>query len=156
MRSTTARYRAMLAVVGVITLAVLAGAVALWPRGELTRPAGAGQSDSTRFVSATLTRVVRLDCEEADPGVPGSVCIKASARLAGGRQVSFDTTDPTGGMFRAGQRVSLAVAEQPGQPPTYYIQDLERGRRLLLLAALFVGAVIAFGRWPRIRCVIGA
>ena len=107
----------MLAVVGVIALAVLAGAVALWPRGDLPRPAGAGQADSTRFVSATLTKVVRLDCEEADPGVPGSICIKVTARLAGGRQVTFDTTDPTGGLFRAGQRVSLAVNEQPGLPP---------------------------------------
>jgi len=98
----------MLAVVGVIALAVLAGAVVLWPRGELARPAPAGQADSTRFVSATLAKVVRLDCEEADPG---------GARLAGGRQVTFETTDPTGGMFRAGQRVSLAVNEQPGLPP---------------------------------------
>ncbi|HEY7607100.1 MAG TPA: YibE/F family protein [Actinomycetes bacterium] len=155
MRSTTGRYRAMLAVVGVIALAVLAGVVALWPRGELARPAGAGQDDSTRFVSATLTKVTPLDCEEADPGVPGSICIKATARLADGRPVSFDTTDPTGGMFRAGQRVSLAVTEQPGQPPTYLIQDLERGRPMLILVALFVGAVIAFGRWQGIRSLIG-
>src|SRR5215212_3061332 len=121
MRSTTGRYGAMLAVVGVIALAVLAGAVPLWPRGELARPAGAGQDDSTRFVSATLTKVTRLDCEEADPGVPGSVCIKITARLAGGRQVTFDTTDPTGGTVRADQRVTLAVDEQPGLPPSYLI-----------------------------------
>jgi hypothetical protein len=75
----------------------LAGAVVLWPRGELARPATAGQADSTRFVSATLTKVARIDCEEADPGVAGSICIKVTARLAGGRQVNFDTTDPTGG-----------------------------------------------------------
>src|SRR5215216_6141775 len=155
MRSSTGRYRAMLAVVGVIALAVLAGAVVLWPRGELALPATTGQADSTRFVSATLTKVVRLDCEEADPGVPGSICIKVTAQLAGGRQVSFDTTDPTGGMFRAGQRVSLAVSEQPGLPTSYSIQDLERGRPLLILAALFVGAVIAFGRWQGIRSLIG-
>src|SRR5215208_5186927 len=155
MQSTTGRYRVLLAVVGLIAVAVLAGAVVLWPRGELARPAATGQADSTRFVSATLTKVVRLNCEEADPGVPGSICIKASARLAGGRQVSFDTTDPTGGMFRAGQRVQLAVAEQPGQPPAYYIQDLERGRPILILAALFVGAVVAFGRWQGIRSLVG-
>src|SRR5215216_586031 len=155
MRSTEGRYRVMLAVVGVIALAVLAGAVALWPRGELARPPGAGQADSTRFVSATLTKVTRVDCEEADPGVAGSVCIKVSARLAGGRQVSFDTTDPTGGLFRAGQRVSLAVSEQPGLPPSYSIQDLERGRPMLVLAALFVGAVVAFGRWQGIRSLVG-
>jgi uncharacterized membrane protein len=155
MQSTTGRYRVLLAVVGVIALAVVGAAVALWPRGELARPAAAGQADSTRVVAATLTVVTRLDCEEADPGVAGSICIKATAQLAGGRQVSFDTTDPTGGMFRAGQRVQLAVAEQPGQPPTYYIQDLERGRPMLVLAALFVGAVVAFGRWQGIRSLVG-
>jgi uncharacterized membrane protein len=145
----------MLAVVGVIALAVLASLVALWPRGELPKPAAGGQADSTRLVLATLTKVARVACPEADPGVPGSICIKVTARLAGGRQVSFDTTDPTGGMFRAGQRVRLAVAEQPGQPPSYIIQDLERGRPLLVLAALFVGAVVAFGRWQGVRSLIG-
>jgi uncharacterized membrane protein len=149
------RYRAMLVAVGVIALAVLASAVVLWPRGQLARPAAAGQADPTQLVSATLTKVSRLPCEEAEPGVPGSVCIKVTARLAGGRQVSFDTTDPTGGMFRAGQKVRLAVAEQPGQPPSYIIQDLERGRPLLVLAALFVGAVVAFGRWQGVRSLIG-
>ena len=152
---TGARYRAMLAVVGMIALAVLASVVALWPRGELPKPAAGGQTDSTQLVSATLTKVARLDCPEADPGVPGSVCIKATARLASGRQVTFDTTDPTGGIFRAGQRVRLAVAEQPGQPTSYNIQDLERGRPLLALAALFVLAVIAFGRWQGVRSLIG-
>jgi uncharacterized membrane protein len=149
------RYRAMLAVVGVVALAVLGCAVALWPRGELPKPGAGGQADSTRLVAANLTKVARVDCPEADPGVPGSVCIKVTARLAGGRQVSFDTTDPTGGMFRAGQRVRLAVSEQPGQPPYYNIQDLERGRPLLALAILFVLAVVAFGRWQGIRSLVG-
>jgi uncharacterized membrane protein len=157
MHSSARRYHAMLAVVGVIALAVLASAVALWPRGELPRPAAAGQPDSTRLVPATLTKVERerVDCPEAESGAPGSVCIKVTARLGDGRQVSFDTTDPTGGTLRAGQRVRLAVAEQPGQPPTYYIQDLERGRPMLALAALFVLAVVAFGRWQGIRSLLG-
>jgi uncharacterized membrane protein len=145
----------MLAVVGLVALAVAGCAAALWPRGELPKPGAGGQDDSTRLVAATLTKVARVDCEEADPGVPGSVCIKVTARLAGGRQVAFDTTDPTGGTFRAGQQVRLAVAEQPGQPPYYNIQDLERARPLLLLAALFVGAVVAFGRWQGIRSLVG-
>jgi uncharacterized membrane protein len=155
MQSTEGRYRAMLAVVGVIALAVLAAGVALWPRGELPRPAAAGQADSTRLVSATLTKVAQVPCEDAEPGVPGSVCIKVTAELAGGRQVAFDTTDPTGGMFRAGQRVRLVVGEQPGQPPYYNIQDLERGRPLLILAALFIVAVVAFGRWQGVRSLVG-
>jgi uncharacterized membrane protein len=145
----------MLAVVGVIALAVLGCAVVLWPRGELPKPGAGGQADSTRLASATLTKVARVQCPQADPGVPGSVCIKVTARLAGGRQVAFDTTDPTGTTFRAGQRVRLAVVEQPGQPPNYNIQDLERGRPLLILAALFVVAVVAFGRWQGVRSLLG-
>jgi uncharacterized membrane protein len=145
----------MLVAVGVIALAVLASAVALWPRGELRQPTAGGQADSTRLVSATLTSVARNPCPEADPGVPGSVCIKVQARLADGRQVAFETTDPTGATFRAGQEVRLAVTEQPGQPPYYNIQDLERGRPLLLLAALFMLAVVAFGRWQGVRSLLG-
>src|SRR4029450_6126601 len=155
MQSTTGRSRVLLAVVGVIALAVVGAAVALWPRGELARPATAGQAEATRVVAAPITAVTRLACREADPGVPGSICIKATARLADGRQVSFDTTDPTGGMFRAGQRVSLAVTEQPGLPATYLIQDLERGRPMLILVALFVGAVGAFGGGRGIRSLVG-
>jgi hypothetical protein len=69
----------MLAVVGVITLAMLGCAAVRWPQGELARPAGAGQADSTQLVAATLTKVTRIPCEEADPGVPGSVCVKVTA-----------------------------------------------------------------------------
>jgi uncharacterized membrane protein len=151
---TVGRHRAMLAVVGLLVLAVVAGAVALWPRGRLAR-AGGDQADQTRLARATLTSVRTTPCEQAEPGVPGSTCIKVRARLDGGKQVDFDTTDPTGGTFRAGQRVQLAVNEQPGQPTFYNIRDLERTRPLLLLVALFVLAVVAFGRWQGVRSLLG-
>ena len=57
------------------------------------------------------------------------------------------------------------VPGRPGGPPgggrgtrpaaLYNIQDLERGRPLLILAALFVGAVVAFGRWQGVRSLVG-
>src|SRR6266508_1906762 len=144
----------MLVVVGMLVLAVGVGGVALWPRGRLA-PAGNDQADPTRLLSATMTRVQATPCEQAEPGAPGSTCIKVAARLADGRQVDFETTDPTGGTFRAGQRVQLAVLEQPGQPPYYNIRDLERTRPMLLLVALFVLAVVAFGRWQGVRSLLG-
>ena len=149
------RHRLLLAVVGLLVLAVLAGAVALWPSGRLAGPAAAGQADPTRFVPATLTSVRTVPCQEADPGVPGSTCIKVRARPDGGDEVEFDTTDPTGDTFRAGQRVRLSILEQAGQPTFYNIRDLERGRPMLALAALFMLAVIAFGRWQGVRSLIG-
>jgi len=149
------RHRLLLAVVGLLVLAVLAGAVALWPSGRLADPAAAGQADPTRFVPATLTSVRTVPCQEAEPGVPGSTCIKVRARPDGGEEVEFDTTDPTGDTFRAGQRVRLSILEQAGQPTFYNIRDLERGRPMLALAALFMLAVVAFGRWQGVRSLIG-
>ena len=141
--------------VGVLVLAVLAGAVALWPRGRLAEPAGGGQADPTRLVPATLTSVQTVPCQEAEPGLPGSTCIKVRARPDGGEEVEFETTDPTGDTFRSGQRVRLSILEQAGQPTFYNIRDLERGRPMLALTALFVLAVIAFGRWQGVRSLIG-
>jgi uncharacterized membrane protein len=155
MDAAVGRHRAMLAVVGMLALGVVAGAVLLWPRGEIHRPAAAGQQDPTRLVSATLIRVQPLECEEADPGVPSSICIRVEARLADGKQVRFDTTDLTGTTFRAGQQVTLSVQEREGQPPFYNIRDLERTRPMLVLVAVFMLAVVAFGRWQGVRSLIG-
>src|SRR5215211_99289 len=148
------RHRVMLAIVAVLTLAVLAGAVALWPRGEIARPAAAGQADPTRLVPATLTRLQDIKCEQPDPAAPWSTCIKVRARPDGGEEVEFETTDPTGDTFRTGQRVRLSILEQAGQPTFYNIRDLERGRPMVALAALFVLAVVAFGRWQGVRSLI--
>jgi uncharacterized membrane protein len=155
MDAAVGRHRAMLVVVGVLALGVVVAAVLLWPRGEFSRPAAAGQQDPTRLVSATLTRVQPLECEEADPGVPSSICIRVEARLADGKQVRFDTTDLTGTTFRAGQQVTLSVQEREGQPPFYNIRDLERTRPMLVLVAVFTLAVLAFGRWQGLRSLIG-
>jgi uncharacterized membrane protein len=149
------RYGVLLAVVGGLAVAVLAGAIALWPSGRLAEPAGGGQADPTRLVAATLTSVQTVPCQEAEPGLPGSTCIKVRARPDGGQEVEFETTDPTGDTFRAGQRVRLSVLDQQGQPTFYNIRDLERGRPMLALAALFVLAVIAFGRWQGLRSLVG-
>ena len=155
MDAAVGRHRAMLVVVGVLALGVVVGAVLLWPRAEFSRPAAAGQQDPTRLVSATLTRVQPLECEEADSGVPSSICIRVEARLADGKQVRFETTDLTGNTFRAGQQVTLSVQEREGQPPFYNIRDLERTRPMLVLVAVFMLAVVAFGRWQGIRSLIG-
>jgi uncharacterized membrane protein len=106
-------------------------------------------------VPATLTGLQEIACAQADPASAQATCVKVEAQLAGGRRVSFETTDPTGDTFRLGQRVKLAEVEQEGRAATYYIQDLERTRPMLALAALFVVAVVAFGGWQGIRSLIG-
>jgi uncharacterized membrane protein len=155
MDTVVRRHRAMLVVVSVLALAVLAGAIALWPRGEAARPVEAGQEDRTRVLSATLTRLQDVRCEQPDPAAPQSTCVRVEAELADGRRVSFETTDPTGDTFRVGQRVKLAELEQEGQATYYNIRDLERTRPMLVLVALFVVAVVAFGGWQGVRSLIG-
>jgi uncharacterized membrane protein len=146
----------MLVAVGILALVVLAGGLLLWPRGDVARPASAGQQNAARLVKATLTRIQTVSCEAPDPAAPLATCIKVQARLAdGGRQVAFETTDPTGDTYRVGQRVTLTEQQQEGQPTYYNISDLERTRPMLALAALFVLAVIAFGRWQGVRSLIG-
>src|SRR5215216_4470829 len=66
----------VLVAVGMLAVAVVAGAALLRPRGEVHRPAAAGPTRPHPAVSATLTRVQTVPCEEADPGVPTSTCIK--------------------------------------------------------------------------------
>jgi uncharacterized membrane protein len=149
------RHRAMLVVVGVLALIVVAGGVVLWPHGEAARPAEAGQQDPTRVLSATLTRLQDVRCEQPDPTAPRATCVKVEAELAGGRRVGFETTDPTGDTFRVGQRVKLAELRQEGQATYYNIRDLERTRPMLALVALFVVAVVAFGGWQGVRSLIG-
>jgi uncharacterized membrane protein len=154
-QSRGSRHRLLVAVVGLLALAVLAGGVVLRPSGRLAGPAGGGQADPTRLVPATLTSVRTVPCEVAEPGLPGSTCIKVRARPDGDDEVEFETTDPTGDTFRAGQRVRLSILEQAGQPTFYNLRDLERGRPMLALAALFMLAVVVFGRWQGVRSLIG-
>jgi uncharacterized membrane protein len=155
MKQMVGRHRAMRVVVGVLALGVVAGAVALWPRGEVAQPAAAGQQDPTRIVPATLTGLRDIRCEQPDPAAPRATCIKVEAQLADGRRVSFETTDPTGDTFQVGQRVKLAELNQEGQATYYNIRDLERSRPMLVLVALFLVAVIAFGGWQGVRSLIG-
>jgi uncharacterized membrane protein len=47
------------------------------------------------------------------------------------------------------------VQEREGPPPFYNIRDLERTRPMLVLVAVFMLAVVAFGRWHGVRSLIG-
>jgi uncharacterized membrane protein len=66
--------------------------------------------------------------------------------------VIFDTThDPTGD----GQPARRSGWPWSSNPAGVLLSDFKRGRPLLVLVALFVGAVVAFGRWQGVRSLIG-
>jgi uncharacterized membrane protein len=158
-RSRLDGHGAMLVGVGLLVIAVAAGAFTLWPDHRPARAVGARQQDPTRIVDAVVTKVTPRSCEkdEQQQALAGSTCSTVAARRADNqRTVTFDFTDQTGlGIVAVGRRVKLSVLEQPGQPPFYNIVDLERGRPMLLLTLIFVAAVVAFGRWQGVRSLIG-
>jgi uncharacterized membrane protein len=148
------RHRILLALIALLAVGVVAGAAILWPDGPSL--VGNRDQDPTRVVGATLTRITTVPCRQEEQALKNSTCAEVEARRAdNGQVVRFAASDLTGDTYRTGQRVNLAVLEQPGQPPFYSIRDIARGRPMLLLAALFVGAVVAFGRWQGVRSLVG-
>ncbi len=57
--------------------------------------------------------------------------------------------------FRVGDVVELLPADLPGQETTWFVTDLRRLGALGWLALVFVGGVLAVGRWRGLRSLIG-
>ena len=151
-------HRQLLAVVGVLVLATVVGAAVLWPRSvpDIVDSSDVQQTD---LIDATILEV-QLVAGAEDPDVPelvpGSVEVLITAEFDDtGEVVEFQTSDDTGGTFAAGQRVRLAMVSSPGQPPIYYVQDFQRSGALGVLLALFLLAVMAFGRLQGLRALVG-
>jgi uncharacterized membrane protein len=148
----------LLAVVGLVAVAALVGIVVLWPANlwaDDEDPFGDGVQ-RTELVDARLLEVRELPASEDIGLVPGAVEVAIRAEVSStGEVIEFEMTDDTGATFAAGQRVKLARIEQADQPPVYFVSDFQRGRPMLLLAAVFAGAVIAFGRWQGARALLG-
>jgi uncharacterized membrane protein len=155
MGSSPPGYRLLSVLVALLAAGTVAGAVLLWPGRAPGRSPNAGQQDPTKLVEARLTRAVAVPCR-ADEQVAGdAVCKDLEAERAdNGQRVRLRGIDWTGDLLRAGRAVRLAVLEQPGQPASYALRDLGRGRSMVVLAALFVAVVVAFGRWQGVRSLV--
>ncbi|MPZ73776.1 MAG: YibE/F family protein [Nitriliruptorales bacterium] len=138
----------------VIGLGALLAMALLWP-GEQEVPA-ANPAQSTEVVNATLLGVEEVEGADNTGLTPGAVTVAVRARIdETGQTVEFETTDETGSLYRAGQRVRLASISQEGLPATYFIADFRRSGPLIVLAALFVAAVVSFGRVQGVRALLG-
>lgn len=154
MRSSPAGYRLLSLLVALLAAGCVGGGVLLWP-GRAPAPSADAQRDPTKLVDATLTRAVTVACQPDERVAGDARCKDVEARRAdNGRLVRLRAVDWTGDLLHAGRDVRLAVIEQPGQPPSYSLRDVGRGRSMLLLVALFVGVVVAFGRWQGVRSLV--
>ena len=151
---TRITHRTLLFAVGVLGVAALAAVVVLWP-GERELPAE-NPAQSTEIFDATLLEVAEVAGADNTGLTPGAVTVAVRARLDGtGEEVQFETTDETGDLYRAGQKVRLAAITQEGLNTTYFITDFRRSGPLIVLVALFVAAVVWFGRGQGLRALVG-
>jgi uncharacterized membrane protein len=155
MRPSAPGYRLLSLLVVLLAVGSVVAGVLLWPGRAPVRSANAGQRDPTKVVDATLTKVLTVPCQPDEQVPADAVCKSLEARRAdNGRVVELRAVDWTGDLLHAGRGVRLSVLEQPGQPPYYGLRDVGRQRPMLLLVALFVGVVVAFGRWQGVRSLV--
>lgn len=146
------------AVVATFVLATVTGMIVLWPP-PVPRDRTGGLGTPVDLVDATVTAAPAVPCRS---GLPGAelVCRDVTARLDGGPETGGTTTlhiteSPDQPTLRAGDRVILGRAEDPGQPVAYFFADFQRRAPLLALGLLFAAAVVGLARWRGAAALLG-
>lgn len=153
-------WRPALAVIIPAAVVTIAALIWLWPpdRQAVAQPEGAQR------VLGTITAIARQPCPEPPPGTPqppgagpgangcGTATIQLSDSAEAGRSVTAELPGGPGAPVVAvdDDVVLLHLADA-----SYQIIDHERGDRLWILAAAFVLAVVAFGRWRGLTALAG-
>ncbi|GAA2733458.1 YibE/F family protein [Actinocorallia aurantiaca] len=164
---------ATLAVLVPLAVATLAGLVWLWPSGS-----GQDGGDGVEMgrITGTITSVVLKPCPQGEPsgetpldvsGLGGETetdprrCGTATVRLTSGdwpgTSVKVELpSGPGSQIFAAGDDVILL--DMPGGSLSggrYQLSDHDRSDPLWIVAAAFVLAVVAFGRWRGLTALLG-
>jgi uncharacterized membrane protein len=135
-----------------VTMALLASRPAPAPTTEPAPPP---------LVDGTVVEVTPVPVGEAEAEAgflpPGAIEVDLRVRLDGtGEEVQvLRVLDDTGDTYQPGLKVRLEPFEGEEGERLYSVVDLQRGRPLLILAGLFVVAVLAFGRFQGLRALIG-
>lgn len=156
MTASTPVHRALLAVVGVLLAATLAGMVALWPTADELPDGG---QEPEPLVAATILDVDRYT-EEVDPDLGisperATVAVEVHEGRDAGEVRELDVHLDGLPDLAAGDRVELTPARGPDGDREYFISDFRRLPVLGVLLALFVAAVLAVGRWHGLRSLLG-
>jgi len=129
----------------------------LWP----DRPETAPSASMPRAYGEVL-RITEVPCPDSLPQVgPALPCGTAVVHITSGPGAGTDTTvelprGPGAPRLSAGDAVVLGELPQPGDGGRRFIvMDHQRGMDLLLMLALCMVAVIAFGRWRGVTALVG-
>lgn len=145
-------------ILGVVAVATLVGAVVLWP-GSRTDLLVDTALDIEQL-DATVTDVEVSPCEGGDPAFSPD-CETLGIHVTSGPTAGTDssivqTFDQRGIHVEPGDRI--VVARTPGAPEgfEYAFVDFQRHTPLLILAGLFVLAVLLLSRLQGLRALAGA
>ena len=150
---TSPAHRTLLVGVLVGLLVALAGMVTLWPSDVPQAPPS--EVEGVDVIDGRIDHVEYL--RDDDSGfLPGAIIVDVTATIEDtGEQVTFEMVDEAPDSFEAGQPVHLQVMDMGGGEVMYQVMDVRRDGPLLWLLALFVTAVVGFGRWQGVRALAG-
>jgi uncharacterized membrane protein len=153
--------RLLAAVVGLVVIATAAGLVALWPPASpgADRSGGFDLGTPVDLIDGRIVAAPVVPCSSALPGA-ALTCREVTVRLdtgpERGQTVTLDFTEgPDQPTLRAGDRVVLGRAADPGSEVAYYFSDYQRRAPLLSLGLLFAVAVVALARWRGAAALLG-
>jgi uncharacterized membrane protein len=159
----------LVGLVAVSAVAAVAVMVLLWPgRSEIREALPANPYQDVRFQTGTVSQLQELSCAAtsadrlADGTIPQSAtCVTASVRLVSGPaagdliQIQVPVQVERAGLA-TGDRVRVALyPATDGEPSVYAWAGYDRGHALLLLAGLFVVAVVAVARLKGLAALAG-
>lgn len=166
--------RLVVIALSVIGLAVVVGAVLLWPSGskaDIPLPFQSAEGGSVTTERGQVTSSSLADCGSPSagavltagpaPGLPGAgTCVQALIAIESGPNAGAGTMlefsrGPGQPNLLAGQTVRVFRQVDPQGATTYGFYDYERTWPLIGLAALFAIVIVAVARWRGLRALIG-
>ncbi|HPY23223.1 MAG: hypothetical protein QG655_3803 [Actinomycetota bacterium] len=166
--------RLVVIALSVIGLAVVVGAVLLWPSGgkvDIPLPFQSAEGGSVTTERGQVTSSTLADCGSPSagavltagpaPGLPGAgTCIQALVAIQTGPNAGAGTMlefsrGPGQPNLLAGQTIRVFRQVDPQGATSYGFYDYERTWPLIGLAALFAIVIVAVARWRGLRALVG-
>lgn len=153
----TLTHNHLVTAVAILAIATVVGLVALWP--SLDDVPKSDQGTPPLVAEATITDIARYQ-GEADPvfgesGDRAEITLEVETGERAGERVVLDTGLDGYPPLVAGDRVEMSLSEFTDGGEQWFIIDIVRGPSLLVLAAVFVAAVLLVSRWQGLRALAG-
>ncbi|MFI6842464.1 YibE/F family protein [Nonomuraea africana] len=162
---------ATVAVIVPLALATLIALIWMWP-AERKEPAQTSQPQAgVQRLTGTVTAITLKRCPKEPPleGAPQGEPVPPDPATCGDAQVELTSGPHTGETiitqlpsgpgaqrFAVGDDIRLIYSPEPVlEVSPYQISDHDRSSPLWLMAAAFVLAVVAFGRWRGLTALVG-